>query len=58
MRHRRAAATDSLPAFRWALFGCAMFSFCGSIFAALAVKDADAAPSRGLAPTERVLAAD
>ena len=52
------SAADSLPAFRWALFGCALFSFCGSVFAAISVKDVDAAPSRGLAPTERVLAAD
>jgi EmrB/QacA subfamily drug resistance transporter len=50
------AEAASLPPFRWALLGCAVFSLCGAI-AALTVRDADAAPSRGLAPAERVVVA-
>jgi len=37
-----------LPAFRWALIGCALFSVAGSLIAALTVHDQDAVPSRGL----------
>ncbi len=50
------SATDEVAAllpFRWALFGCAMFSVAGSLIAALTVHDVDAAPSRGLAPAIR-----
>jgi MFS family permease len=45
-------AAAQLP-FRWALVGCALFSVCGSLIALLTVHDADAAPSRGLAPQMR-----
>ena len=41
-----------------ALVGCALFSVAGSLIAAFGVKDADAAPSRGLAPAIRASSAD
>ena len=52
-----AAQAAALPPFRWALVGCALFSLGGCLIALLTVRDVDAAPSRGLAPSERVLAA-
>lgn len=45
------AAAGSLPAFRWAFVACACCTFVGSMVAVLAVRDADAAPSRGLVST-------
>ena len=43
----------ALLPFQWALAGCAAFAVMGSLIAAFTVRDADAAPSRGLAPTTR-----
>ncbi len=43
----------ALLPFQWALAGCAAFAVLGSLIAAFTVRDADAAPSRGLAPTTR-----
>jgi EmrB/QacA subfamily drug resistance transporter len=43
----------SLWPFRWALVGCAMFSVAGSLIAAFSIHDADASPSRGMAPVIR-----
>ncbi len=45
--------TAALLPFRWALIGCALFSVAGSLVAAFTVHDADAGPSRGLAPAIR-----
>jgi Na+/melibiose symporter-like transporter len=47
--------TAALLPFRWALIGCALFSIAGSLIAAFTVHDADAAPSRGLAPAIRAV---
>ncbi|MEP6560685.1 MAG: DHA2 family efflux MFS transporter permease subunit [Nakamurella sp.] len=44
---------SAIPPFRWALVGCALFSVAGSLIAAITIRDADAAPSRGLAPIVR-----
>ncbi len=43
----------ALLPFQWALVGCAAFAVAGALIAALTVRDADAAPSRGLAPNTR-----
>lgn len=43
----------SLLPFQWALGACAAFAVMGSLIAAFTVRDADAAPSRGLAPATR-----
>ena len=51
-----ATEPTALPAFRWALIGCAWFSVGGSLIAALTVHDEDAAPSMGLAPAIRAAA--
>jgi len=48
-----ATEAGALPAFRWALIGCALFAVAGSLVAAFTVRDEDAAPSRGLAPAIR-----
>ena len=50
--------TAALLPFRWALIGCALFSVVGSLVAAFTVNDADAAPSRGLAPAIRAVVVD
>jgi hypothetical protein len=50
--------TAALLPFRWALIGCALFSVVGSLVAAFTVHDADAAPSRGLAPAIRAVVVD
>lgn len=47
------SGSASLLPFRWALVGCAMFSIAGSLIAIFGIDDADAAPSRGLAPAIR-----
>jgi EmrB/QacA subfamily drug resistance transporter len=43
----------ALLPFQWALGVCAAFAVAGSLIAAFTVRDADAAPSRGLAPATR-----
>ena len=45
-----AASTTAEWPFRWALLACAAWSLVGCVIAALAIDDADAAPSRGLVP--------
>jgi predicted MFS family arabinose efflux permease len=50
-----AGETAILLPFRWALFGCALFSVAGSLVAVVTVHDSDAAPSRGLAPDIRAV---
>ena len=54
------AADESATLFPYqmALVGCALFSVAGSLFATFGVKDADAAPSRGLAPAIRAGSTD
>lgn len=54
------AATESMTLFpfQMALVGCALFSVAGSLIAAFGVRDADAAPSRGLAPAIRASSAE
>jgi len=44
--------------YQMALIACALFSVAGSLIATFGVRDADAAPSRGLAPAIRAVSSD